>query len=84
MPCCCMYCDNGRCVRCSCVQAGTVCFSCLPSRHNRCTNLSPSINCSCGVTATDSHNLVGELPSSQNSGNFADAVHDTPVPDIDD
>ena len=37
---CCMCCDSSKCVRCSCIQAGTVCSLCLPSRHNHCSNLS--------------------------------------------
>jgi len=61
-----------------------MCSLCLPSRHNRCSNFSSPINPSGGVTATDSSNLVGELPSSQNSGSFNDAVCDTSAPDIDD
>jgi len=67
----------------SCVQAVKVCSSCLLSSHNRCSNFSP-INCSSGVTVTDSRNLVGESPSSQNSSSFNDAVRDTSAPDIDD
>jgi len=39
---------------------------------------------SSGVTATDSHTLVREPPSSQNSGSFNDVVRDASVPDIDD
>ena len=36
---CCLCCDNGKCVRCSCVQAGRCCFNCLPSRGGQCSNL---------------------------------------------
>ena len=32
-------CDNGKCVCCSCVQAGRSCFNYLPSRGGRCSNL---------------------------------------------
>jgi len=39
---------------------------------------------SSSITATDSRNLVGEPPSSQNSGNFNGTVHDASAPDIDD
>ena len=36
---CCLCCDNGNCVCCSCVQVGRSCFNCLPSRGDRCSNL---------------------------------------------
>jgi len=45
---------------------------------------SPSINHSSGLTVTDSHNLVEELPSSQNSGSFNDAVRDASTPNVGD
>ena len=35
----CLCCDNGKCVLCSCVQAGRTCFNCLPSRGGHCSNL---------------------------------------------
>jgi len=81
MPRCCMCCDSNRNVRCSCFQVGKMCYSCLPSRCNRC---SPSINHSGGVTVTDSCNLVRESPSPHSSGSFNDAVHDASAPHIDD
>ena len=36
---CCLCCDNGKCVRYSCVQAGRTCFNCLPSRGGHCSNV---------------------------------------------
>ena len=36
---CCLCCDHGKCVRCSCVQAGSTCFNCLPSRGGHCSNV---------------------------------------------
>ena len=43
-PRCCMCGDSSRCVCCACVQAGVMCSSCLPLRHDRCSNLSPAID----------------------------------------
>jgi len=39
---------------------------------------------SLSITATNSRNLLGEPPSSQNSGSFDDAIRDASAPDIDD
>ena len=37
---CCLCCDNGKCMRCTCVKAGRKCLNCLPSKRNRCFNRS--------------------------------------------
>ena len=35
---CCLCCDNGKCMRCTCVKAGRKCLNCLPSKRNHCSN----------------------------------------------
>ena len=35
---CCLCCDNGKCMRCSCVQARKSCINFLPSRQGCCLN----------------------------------------------
>ena len=37
---CCLCCDNGKCIRCSCIQARKSCINCLPFRRGHCLNCS--------------------------------------------
>ena len=54
-PHCCMCSDSSRCVRCTCVQSGVMCSSCLPLRRSCCSYLSLEINCPGIGSQTCSH-----------------------------
>ena len=38
MPACCRCNGSGKCINCSCVKSGSVCWSCLPLRKGNCAN----------------------------------------------
>ena len=51
--------DRDRCVCCTCVQSGVMRLLCLPSRHGRCSNLSPDIDFPSVGSQTSSHDNNG-------------------------
>ncbi len=47
---CCGCNRKGRCLRCTCVQAGRLCSTCLPGRQGQCANISVPITPICEST----------------------------------
>ena len=54
---CCVCCDNGKCMQCTCVKAGRNCSNCLPSKRNRCSN---KLQCASSSICDDALLLTGD------------------------
>ena len=72
---CCLCCDNGKCMRCTCVKAGRNCLNCLPFKWNHCSNklqcASSSVCDDASLLTRDSSDIV--FPSSVEDEHFARA-----------